>query len=278
MKRWFTTFAVVALCSAVLRADVTLVQTTSIEGGMAAMAPPGANTSSKSTVSIKGMKERREISGGPISLITIVDAAAKQIVVLRPDQKTATIVSPVKPPVTGTTSPVTPPVSLAVDAVVTPTGKSQVIDGVKCDEHTFTTTMDLSGMGGAQAPPEAAAMLQGIKMNVAGSMWVSKEVPGGAEYVAFQKAAATSELTAAAMGAAGMSMPGMEKMIKAMGSVDGLAYLTEMTMTVEGSGQIADMMKQMGAMKIITKVNSVSVDPISDDLFKIPEGYTVVKQ
>ena len=277
MKRWLTVFAAVALCSAVLRADITIVQTTSIEGGMAAMAP-GANTSSKSTTSIKGMKERREMSGGPISVTTIVDMAGKQIIVLRPDQKTATIVSPAKPPVTGTTSPVTPPVSVSVDSAVTPTGKSQVIDGLKCDEYTFTTTMDLSGFGGAQAPPEAAAMLQGIKMKVAGSMWVTKDAPGAAEYTAFQKSSATSDMTAAAMGAAGMSMPGMEKMIKAMGSVDGLPYLSEMTMNVEGSGQIADMMKQMGAMKIITKVNSVSVDPISDDLFKVPEGYTVVKQ
>ena len=278
MKRWLTTFAAVALCSAVLRADVTVVQTTSVEGGMAAMAPPGTNTSSKMTVFVKGMKSRSEMSGGPISMTTIVDVVAKQVIILRPDQKTATIVSPVTPPVTGTTSPVTPPVSVSVDAKIEPTGKSQVIDGVKCDEYTFTTTMDLSGMGGAQAPPEAAAMLQGIKMNVAGSLWVAKEAPGAAEYAAFQKAAVSSDTAAAVLGSAGMSMPGMDKMIKAMGSINGVAYLSEMTMNVEGSGQIADMMKQMGAMKIITRVNSVSVEPISDDLFKIPEGYTIVKQ
>lgn len=277
MKRWLTTFAAVALCSAVLRADVTVVQTTSVEGGMAAMAP-AANTSTKMTVFVKGMKSRSEMSGGPVSMITIVDVAAKQVVILRPDQKTATIVSPAKPPVTGTTSPVTPPVSLSVDAKIEPTGKSQVIEGVKCDEYIFTTTMDLSGMGGAQAPPEAAAMLQGIKMNVAGSMWVAKDVPGAAEYAAFQKAAVNSDTAAAVLGSAGMSMPGMDKMIKAMGSIDGVAYLSEMTMTVDGSGQIADMMKQMGAMKVITRVNSVSVEPIGDDLFKIPENYTVVKQ
>ena len=31
-----------------------------------------------------------------------------------------------------------------------------MIDGVKCDEYTFTTSMDMSAMAGAQMPPEAA--------------------------------------------------------------------------------------------------------------------------
>lgn len=275
MKRWLTTLAAAALCSAVLRADVTVVQTTSVEGGMAA-AVPGGNNSSKMTVFVKGMKSRSEMSG-PISLITIVDVAARQVIVLRPDQKTATIVVTPKPPAAGTGS--SPPLpSVSVDTSMKPTGKSQVIDGVKCDEYVFTTAMDLSAFGAGQAPPEAAAMLQGLKVNVAGSLWISKDVPGAAEYVAFQKAAAASEMSAAAMGAAGVAMPGMDRMLKAMGTIDGLAYLSEMTMRVEGTGQVADMMKQMGAMKIITKVSSVSADPISDDLFKVPEGYTVVKQ
>lgn len=279
MKRWLTTFAAVAFCTAVLRADVTITQTTSVEGGMAAaMAAGGGSASSKITIRVKGMKMRSEISGGPITAITIVDVASREVTVLRPDQKTATVFTPAKPPVTGTTAPVTPTLPVTVDAELKPTGKSQVIDGVKCDEFTFTTAMDMSAFGGAQVPPEAAAMMQGLKMNVVGSMWVSKEVPGAAEYIAFQKASASSDMAAAAMGAAGVSMPGMDKMLKAMGSADGLAYLTELTMNVTGAGQIAEMMKQMGAMKVITKTNSVSVDPISDDLFKIPEGYTVVKQ
>ena len=66
--------------------------------------------------------------------------------------------------------------------------------------------------------------------------------------------------------------------MKAMSAVQGLTYLTEMTINIEGTGQIAEMMKQMGAMKITTKVNSISNDAVSEDLFKVPEGYTVIKQ
>jgi hypothetical protein len=281
MKRWLTTVLAVALCSAVLRADVTVVQTTAVEGGMAAMAG-GANTSTKITLRVKGMKSRTEMAVGTMSVITIVDVAARQIIVLRPDQKTATVVSHVNPSTTSTATTTAtttaPTLTVSTEASINPTGKSQVIDGVKCDEYLVTTTMDMAGFAGAKAPPEAAAMLQGMKMNIAGSLWVAKDVPGAAEYIAYQKAAATSEITAAAASAAGIAVPGMDKMVKAMGSIDGLPYLNEMTMKVEGTGQMAEMLKQMGAMKVTTKVSSVSVDPISDDLFKIPDGYTLVKQ
>ena len=42
--------------------------------------------------------------------------------------------------------------------------------------------------------------------------------------------------------------------------MNGLAYLTEMTINIEGTGQIADMMRQMGAMKVTMKTNSISRD------------------
>jgi hypothetical protein len=138
--------------------------------------------------------------------------------------------------------------------------------------------MNMGEMTGQQVPPEAAAMMQGVTMVMEGSMWVAKDVPGAAEYLAFQKAAASGEMAAAAMGASGVNIPGMEKLMKAMSAVQGVTYLTEMTINIEGTGQIAEMMKQMGAMKITTRVNSISNDAVSEDLFKVPEGYTVIKQ
>src|SRR6185295_72335 len=116
--------------------------------------------------------------------------------------------------------------------------------------------------------------MKDLTMTMKGSMWVTKDVPGLAEYRTFQKAMADANLGSAAGAAAGINMPGMDKMMKAMGNVDGMAYLTEATMTIEGSGQLADMMKQMGAMKMTTRVTSIKTDPLGDDLFKIPEGYT----
>lgn len=276
MNRWLTTLMVFALCSAVVRADVTVVQTTTIEGGMAAM---GAGAPSPTTTTrIKGQKRRDDVEvPSMMQLATITDLAAKQIVILRPDQKTATVVTPTAPAAgTGAPAGTVPPKAPDVDASIKPTGKSQVIDGITCDEYAFTSSVNMSEMGGTS--PEVSSMMKDMKMNMVGSMWVAKDVPGAAEYIAFQKAAAASNLGSAMATAAGMKMPGMEKMTQAMASMNGMTYLTEMSMTVEGTGQMADMMRQMGPMKITTKVTSVKTDTIADDQFTVPADYKVVKQ
>ena len=39
-------------------------------------------------------------------------------------------------------------------------------------------SMNMSDVGGAQVPPEAAAAMQGITMVMTGSLWVTKDAPG----------------------------------------------------------------------------------------------------
>jgi hypothetical protein len=282
VTRGLTTLAVFAVCTAVVRADVTIVQTTTIEGGMAAMA--GQPMSPKITNRIKGLKSRNDVDAQVVQVTTIADLVSKQVIVLRPDQKTAQIVAP---PAAGAAGKDAPKDTSATGPAIegssfAPTGKSQVIDGVKCEEYAFSTAVNMSemNMGGGAMPPEAAEMMKGMKIVMKGSVWVARDVPGAADYLAFQKAASAADLTSLINGATGMGMgmPGIDKMMKSIGNVGGLAYLTEMTMTIEGTGQMAEMMQQMGAMKITTKVTSITTDPISDDVFKIPEGYTVIKQ
>lgn len=275
MKRWLATMLVFAVCSAVVRADVTIVQTTTMEGGMAAMSP---GLSPKMTSHIKGLKARIDIDLGTVSTSAITDLAAMQMILLRHDDKTAqiTVGAPASSSATTTASGTTATVKL--DSAITPSGKSQVIDGIKCDEYMFTNTMSMAEMTGRNMPPEAAEMLKDLTIVMKGSMWVAKDVPGAAEYIAFQKAMAKSDMAASAGKISGVNVPGMDKMMKAMAGVDGMAYLTVMDLTIEGgSGQMADMMRQMGTMKITTKVTSITADPLSDDLFKVPEGYTVTK-
>jgi hypothetical protein len=274
MKRWLTTLLAFACFSAIVRADVTLVQTTTIEGGMAQMS--GNMPPSTMTTRIKGLKSRTDIEGGPIQIAAIADVGAKQVIILNVMQKTATIASPTAPAGVAAAAEA---VAAATSSTVTPTGRSQVIDGVKCVEYKLDTSVNMSEIAaGGQMPPEAAAMMQGMKMVMTGSIWVAKEVPGAADYFAFQKAVASAGMAGLMGRASGMNMPGMEKMTKAMAALDGMSYLSEIVMNVEGTGQMADMMKQMGAMKITTRTTSVKTDAIGDDLFKVPEGYTIVKQ
>jgi hypothetical protein len=275
MKRWLATVLVFGISSAVVRADITVVQTTTVEGGAAAMAPAGANMSPKITMRVKGLKSRTDMVLPPtLNSSSIVDITAKQMITLQHDQKTAQVAD------TSAPAPATPPAAtLNVDAAPpAATGKSQVIDGLKCDEYTFTTSMNLSEVTGGQLPPEAAEMMKGLTMVMKGSMWVAKTAPGAEEYVAYQRALAKTDLAAATLKTTGVSLPGLDKMMKAMSTVDGLPYLTVMDMTVEGTGQMADMMRQMmGGMKVTTKVTSLTTDKIGDDAFKVPEGYTVIK-
>lgn len=271
--RWLITLAVFAVCTAAVHADVTVVQTTTIEGGMAAMAGP---MTPKTTSRIKGMKSRNDVDAAVIQVATIADLDQKQVILLRPDQKTAQILTPASVGAAVKTAPASAP---SIDASITPTGKSQMIDGFKCDEYTFSTTINMTDMNpGGAMPPEALDAMKGLKMVMKGSMWVAKDIPGAAEYMAYQKAAGASDLGSLISSASGMQMPGMDRMMKALGGLSGVAYLTEMTMTIEGTGQMAEMMQQMGPMKITTKVTSITTDPIGDDLFKIPEGYSIIKQ
>jgi Domain of unknown function (DUF4412) len=278
MKRWSATLLVFAVCSAGVHADVTIVQKTTFEGGAAAMAP-GTMPSPTTTNRIKGTKGRMDMDMGANSPIatnmsTITDAAAKQVIILDHNQKTARVSTAGEKPATPATAPTA---SIKFDGSITPTGKSQTIDGFKCDEYTFSTSMAMSDISGGSMPPEAAAMMKDITMVMKGSLWVTKEAPGAAEYLDYQKAITSADLASAALGATGVNMPGMDKMVKAMQGVQGVPILTEMDMSIEGSGQMADMMRQMGAMRITTKVLSVKTDAVSDDLFKVPQGYQVVK-
>jgi hypothetical protein len=276
MKRWSATLLAIAVCSAVVHADVTIVQKTTIEGGMASMAPGGA-PSPTMTTRIKGLKARLDLDMGsptiPANVSTISDIEAKQVILLDHNQKTARISNAAAPPPAAGTPPA---VTVNIDSSVKPTGQSQTIDGLKCDEYAFVTSMSLADMGGTQMPPEAAAAMQGVNMVMKGSMWVAREAPGAAEYVAYQKAMTAADLTGAALAATGVNLPGMDKMAKAMAVVQGVPVLTEMTMSIEGQGEMAEMMKQMGAMRVTTKVLSMKTDAIGDDLFKVPEGYQVI--
>jgi hypothetical protein len=272
MKKLTVTAALVALAFVPLRADLTFVQTMTMEGAMAAMA---GSQLPKITMRIKGTKARSDIEGPAMSLVSIADIAQNQVIILNATTKTAQVMTP-----NSTAAGTTPPVVAFEDVSFKPTGKSQTIDGQACDEHLFSMTLNMAEMGaaGGQLPPEAAEMMKDVRMVMNGSIWIAKTAPGAAEYTAYMKSAMQSGTFAALSGMKPGQSGGMDKLMAAAGSAPGLPYLSEIMMTVEGTGPMVDAMKQMGPMKMIQKITSVSTDPISDDLFMIPEGYTIDKK
>jgi hypothetical protein len=272
MKRWLVAAALALVVVAPLSADVTITTTTTIEGGMAAMG--GGGMAPTIVTRIKGNKARTDIETGGNTVATLVDLATRQVIVLRPDQKTAHVFDPAAA-MAG--APAATPMP-AIDTTVKPTGQSREIDGTRCDEYSVLIKMDMSSMtsGRGDMPPEAAAALKDLRMSMTGSVWVAKNAPGASEYLAYQAGAAKFAMGALAGG--GQRMPqGMEQLVTGFAEAPGIPYLTELTMGFEGNAPIVEMMKKMGQMKIVSRVKSVSTETLADGLFEVPTDFTMVK-
>ncbi len=273
MNRWLGTCAIFLLCSAIVRADVTVTTTTTVEGGMAAMMGGATPTV---VMRIKGLQARTDTEAMGRTLSSLTDLNKKEIVVLHPDEKTAVVITSVIPD-----KPGAPPAAAPqVEGSFAPTGRSQTIDGVKCDEYAVDMRVSMSAMtANQQMPPGAAEMFKDFQMLVKGSVWVTKAAPGAEEYAAFQKAAVQANLAAILTGGVpGAPTNGFDRVLTKFSAAEGIPYLTEMNITMAGTGQAAEMMKQMGAMKVTSKVTSISTDPVAPELFVVPPDYKVVKQ
>ena len=65
----------------------------------------------------------------------------------------------------------------------------------------------------------------------------------------------------------------MAEVAKALADA-GIAMEQEINVTMEGTGQMAQMMGQMGNMTMKMTVTAISTDPIPDEKFVVPAGYT----
>ena len=273
MKRWLGTVMIVAASSAILRGDVTVTTKTTMEGGMSAMM---GGATPNTVMRIKGLMGRTDVETMGRTLSTLTDLNKKEVTLLRPDEKTARVLTSVTPD-----KPGTPPAPMPkVDGTFAPTGRSQTIDGFKCDEYAFDVTASMGEMtSGQPMQPQAAEMLRDMHMLLKGSMWMTTSAPGASEYLAFQKAAVAANMaTILAGGVPGAPSNGMDRIVSKFSGAEGLPYVTEVTITIEGTGPGAEMMKQMGATKITSKVTSISTDPVPADLLVVPPDYKIVKQ
>jgi hypothetical protein len=296
MTRWSVTPLVIAVCSAVLHADVTIVQKATVEEGV--KAAKGDPVSSPTvTIRIKGMIGRTDVD----RVSTIVDAATREVIVLDHARKTARISTPGAPPSSGATSKRDGGRTIIMkDGGVKATGKTQTIDGLTCDEYAFTASVSALEVGPVGEMPAVTAarerrderlvgpdlasagsveeVLRGApSLVVKGSVWASKDAPGFAEYHEYQNALARANLLPIAMGASGSSLGYSEKLTKALQGVQGLPVLTRIVLSFEGTDQIG-MARRIGDTTITTKALSVKTDAIGGDAFKVPEGYHIIKQ
>jgi hypothetical protein len=111
-----------------------------------------------------------------------------------------------------------------------------------------------------------------LVLKMSGPAWIAKDGTGVTEFRDAQKAFTDLGMSTSAL-AQGPQAKGMAELAKALGEA-GVVMEQENQMTMEGTGQMAQMMGQMGGMSMTTKVTSISTDPIPDSKFALPEGYT----
>jgi hypothetical protein len=247
MKRLLFVLAVLVLSAASASADVTVTMSMSVNG--AQMSITGTTTSSA-----KGTKFRvdTEMSGQTLTILSDsatkeqwkIDHGTKQIEPFSPQAAVSNL-----------------PVSFGdAKAVVTPNGQTREILGRQCQGYTVEITIPMTMAG------------ETLVLKMSGPAWIAKDGIGVTEFRDAQKVFTDLGMSTSAL-AQGPQAKGMAELAKALGEA-GVVMEQENQMTMEGTGQMAQMMGQMGGMSMTTKVTSISTDPIPDSKFALPEGYT----
>lgn len=239
----------VALAFASLPASADITQTMSLSVQSAAMSTDGQMVSF-----LKGSKFRSDTKGMGQDVSMLVDVATKQAFLLNHVARQIQVVGPQQ-------SMAGLPMTLGEARVsVTPSGQTREILGRVCQGFDVDLSIPMT-MGG-----------ETLTMRLTGPAWLTKEGPGVAEYRAVQKTMAEFG-TSPSPFAQGPSAKAVAEVSKALGDA-GLLMEQELRLTIEGTGALAQMMGQMGNMTMTMKTTAISTDPIPDEKFAMPEGYT----
>jgi hypothetical protein len=273
------TVLAVTASQAMLRADVTITITNTVEGPMAALALAGADAP-RITLRIQGLKARTDMDVMGRAIATVTDVASKQIFMLDPTQKTVHRMTSGSP--SGSPSASTPAAGLndfpmpKMEVTAEPTGQTREIAGQSCSEFRTVMTMHLGQMAGAQMPPEMLEAMKDTRMVMKGSTWISTSTAGASEFITFQEAARTAGMAVPTTLFGGQNAP--DPLSQAVARADGLPCLTEMEINYEGTGPMIDVLTKMGTMKVTSRIAEISLAPIAPDAFAVPPDYAESSQ
>ena len=228
-------------------ADLGLTMTMSMNAG-------GMAVNATMETRVKGLKMRSDVKMMQQDMSVFFDAAAKQLLTVNHVTREITSTDPAA--LAGNF-----PVAFGEAAVgMKPTGQTKEILGRACQGYTIEMTVPMS-LG-----------QEAITMRMSGTVWVADKGPGVEEYKAVTRAASESGFSTSFM-AQGPTTKAMVEMQKAMAQA-GMPLAQEFQMTMEGTGQAAAALAQFGNMTIATTVTAISTDPIPDEVFSLPAGYT----
>jgi Domain of unknown function (DUF4412) len=243
-----------ALASPAL-ADVTLKSKGSAAGLVGGMA-------GDMTQYLKGLKMRTDqTSGQGRRTTTIIDIAARQMIVLNNDTKEAEVID-----MTSLSESLSKIGASDITSSITPTGQTRTVAGQSCTVHDLKIMVPMQ-MG-----------QQKMSMVMSGPQCLVKNGPGQADFQAFYRAAADKggfldATQARTRPAAAKAMTDMYRQMSELG----VPFVSEMKMSIDGTGPMAEAMKKMGST-ITTEVVEVSTAPIPAAMFEVPADYKVTKR
>lgn len=262
MRRMFLAFAVALAVALPLRADVTIVQTTTGKGG-----PIGLD--GESTTLLKAGKMRVESVMRGKRTITIIDIDKQQFVSINEDKKEAEVTD-----MSAIAQSMQAFKASDVRAKVTPTGNKKQILGYDAAEYEMNVVVPF------QIPEGEGGGDMQLSISMGGPVWVAKDAPGMADYQAFYRTAAEKGFILGdprqAKASPGQAK-GMLELYRQMAEA-GVPLVTTMQMKFEGGGPMAGMMAKMGGMNITTTVTKITEGPIDDAMFAVPAGFKVKQQ
>lgn len=244
-------FVLVAVATPV-RADVTITSSVSLT-----TAALGKALTASSVVAVKGTKARLDNRGFSDNVSILVDTATGEQWRLDSASRTVQAIDLARP----TDLPVN---WSGVKTSITPTGKVRTILGLSCSGLAIDVTMPVTLAG------------QSLSVKLTGTVWTTSDGPGAAEWRAFSARAAKAGFQAPAMNI-GLGSQAISAMQKALADA-GLPLEEEMHVTFDGlSAEMAQAIAQIGEMRETITVTAISTDPILDEKFVIPAGYTKKK-
>jgi hypothetical protein len=239
-------------------ADVTIRQITGGKGlGMSGNAP--------ATTYIKGSKMRTDVTIDNRTQTTIFDVEAQKMYVFDSRRKEADVWD---------MAAFAQELSQSVDtssakASIKPNGQTKQIGGQTASGYDMEISVN-AAMGGNKDMT--------MMVTLAGPAWIVKGAPGTSDYIAFYNAAVEKGFIfsdpRAAKGQPGQAKA-MAQMYKELADIGGMPYETEMQIKMGGSGAgpLGGIMARLGNITVMNRVESVSVEPLADDLFLPPSGY-----
>ncbi len=256
MKRAVLITLLAAGLAAPAAADVTVKQTTSGKG-------MGMSGKIAGTTYIKGLKMRTDSVMGDTTRTMLFDIDAQKLYMFDSKKKEADVwdMAAFAGEMTKTVD------TNDVKASLKPNGQTKTLLGKTAAGYDMSISM-----------PTAVGGDKNMKMDVTlqGPIWIVKDAPGSADYVAFYKAAAEKGWIfsdpRAAKGSYGQARS-VTEMYRQMAEVGGVAYETTFDIKMSGEGPMAAIMSRMGGVSSTTTVESIDASSIADDVFVVPAGY-----